>query len=694
MATFSLNLDKKLEAGLLASGKFDGSHACLALATPAGNVLVHGPHRQPRLEISQGSKHRMAWEGELAELRIGARVTALCTGRLGDDERDILLVGTATHVLAYQVEENADIFYKEVPEGACSLLVAKLSWLPKQALIVGGDCSVTVLDSTGSELFWTVVDGAVTALTVADFDDDGENELLIGTEEYGIKAYKGDTILWETKETAKVVALVGLSGRGSFAYAVANGTIGGYRLGQRLWCVKSKYRVVSLRCFDVNADGTPELVTGWNNGKVDARCCATGKVIFKVHLSTTLAGIVEADYRRIGKPDLLAVSINGEVRGYGPGSSLSLVEPGEPTRELLSKKQALLMELRQRAASVPSTYHGTRLAVGLASERGAARIALAAGPGLLVHCAIAFAEGVFEGETLVSHPIRPRAELEIELRPQSNGPIDVHVKVCVGPAGADLLQVYEMSQQLPRFCMYELVPQSDAPAMKRSGLTLELSERPQRIALWLNQSFILPKEARIPEDGSRAGRLELYLRGMRDEKIHRLEVEATTGRFTLETEDWEFAGEVVQSLTAYLGLGELSCEADFPLEEARLMEALARVGELREIEAKLQAEAAGQAATLKNMAIRFEDARILGDIEEAKKRLMQLRTANSDLMIEHEISRRSYEELASHLKELNLGVQRAARLRVGKAAASTISRCRKAIQDENPKALALAVRHG
>lgn len=48
---------------------------------------------------------------------------------------------------------------------------------------------------------------------------------------------------------------------------------------------------------------------------------------------------------------------------------------------------------------------------------------------------------MFEGETLVIHPSKPRGELEIELCPAKNAPVDMHVKVCVGPAGADLMQV-------------------------------------------------------------------------------------------------------------------------------------------------------------------------------------------------------------------------------------------------------------
>lgn len=72
------------------------------------------------------------------------------------------------------------------------------------------------------------------------------------------------------------------------------------------------------------------------------------------------------------------------MRGYGSGSAMDTPEPGEAMRDLLAKRQILQMELRQRAASVPNMFHGTKLAVSLMTCNGAARVALASGPGLFV----------------------------------------------------------------------------------------------------------------------------------------------------------------------------------------------------------------------------------------------------------------------------------------------------------------------
>lgn len=55
-----------------------------------------------------------------------------------------LLVGTQTNLLAYDVEENADVFYKEVPDGVQSMTVGSFGTSVPVMCIVGGNCSLQV----------------------------------------------------------------------------------------------------------------------------------------------------------------------------------------------------------------------------------------------------------------------------------------------------------------------------------------------------------------------------------------------------------------------------------------------------------------------------------------------------------------------------------------------------------------------
>lgn len=101
----------------------------------------------------------------------------------------------------------------------------------------------------------------------------------------------------------------------------------------------------------------------------------------------------------------------------------------------------------------------------------------------------------------------------------------------------------------------------------------------------------------MAENGPDAGRIEVWLRGMRDEKVHCFKSNSS-GKVTIQTDDVTFAGDVIQSLAMYLGVRELSSEATFPAEETRMLEALERVkgtslggGDLKRSEAILRTTA-------------------------------------------------------------------------------------------------------
>lgn len=64
-----------------------------------------------------------------------------------------------------------------MPDGAHCMAIGKIGWLPNLVAVIGGNCSVTVIDAEGTEVFWTVVGDVVKSLAIHDFDGDGENEV-------------------------------------------------------------------------------------------------------------------------------------------------------------------------------------------------------------------------------------------------------------------------------------------------------------------------------------------------------------------------------------------------------------------------------------------------------------------------------------------------------------------------------------
>ncbi|CAN8028498.1 unnamed protein product, partial [Ixodes persulcatus] len=266
-------------------------------------VLVHNP-RGPSGPTGESSG--------VSLLSLSQAVHCLVAGSLRPGAKeDVLLVGMATALLAYDVENNADLFFREVPDGANCITTGYLGTLRNPVVLVGGNCSIQGYDHEGKDVFWTVTGDNVRALALYDYLKDGLNELLVGSEDFDIRIFKEDIIVSEITETEAITALCPIT-EDCFAYALSNGTIGVYKGTDRIWRIKSKNHVTCLHGYDIDGDGVPELITGWSNGKVDGRHVTTGEVVFRDAFPHGVAGIVQADYCGDGREELIVCSVNGE----------------------------------------------------------------------------------------------------------------------------------------------------------------------------------------------------------------------------------------------------------------------------------------------------------------------------------------------------------------------------------------------
>lgn len=109
--------------------------------------------------------------------------------------------------------------------------------------------------------------------------------------------------------------------RPRYGYALCNGTVGVYENASRLWRLKAKSQVSCIESFDIDADGVPELITGWTSGKLDARREHNAELVYKDSFAHPVSAIVKADYRMDGREDVIICALDGEVRGYLPADA-------------------------------------------------------------------------------------------------------------------------------------------------------------------------------------------------------------------------------------------------------------------------------------------------------------------------------------------------------------------------------------
>jgi Bardet-Biedl syndrome 2 protein len=366
---------ERVLTGRAALGRFDGSTTSIAYATAAGKVFLHNPHDNS--------------SGEQPRLNINKQITVLGAGPLLPNSiRDVLLIGTPTCLHCYDVKHNRDIFYKDVPDGVQYMTVGSYGPQHTMVAVAGGAGSLAAFSSNGAELLWKAVSGSVTALALADVDEDGSNEVLVGADDATIRIYKDDELLQQYTEADAVVQLTGLGQGRKWAYALQNGTIGVYESGVRLWRVKSKHSTTSLCAFDLGVGassaasgaggrGFPHLMSGWSSGRIEARSATSGEVMARDSMSSGIAALLRGQLRETdgGELELVAVSTDGELRGYLPHHEELVADAGGD----VSMQQRMLIDLAQKKQQLVYELASYQAIAGGAGATGAGAAAGAAG---------------------------------------------------------------------------------------------------------------------------------------------------------------------------------------------------------------------------------------------------------------------------------------------------------------------------
>ena len=619
-------------------GKFDGKCPTLAAGTTGGKIVLHSPH--------EGSQGRDGTLPPVRLLNFNKKITSMAKGSLIPEilgvtasatkqPADALFVGTESNLLAYDVERNADLFYRDMQDGVNALVVGKLAGHSRPLVIAGGNCSIMGFDQEGSEAFWTVTGDNIASLALCDVDGDGLLELLVGSDDFEIRVFRSEEIVTEITESEKVLFLSNVQGR-KFAYGLNNGTVGVYSGSKtRLWRVKTKNKVAAVESFDLDKDGVPEIITGWANGAFNVRKLESGELIYKDNMGAAVVGIVKADYRLDGKEEVMICSEAGEVRGYLPSAEVELTTMSESgiekaqaldqktLEELQAKKVELAEELKQlgqklaaKGADTPvgALPAGTDLSYSLAADEAGCCVALRVEASTDVQIAnivaIDLEGGVLDGaEVLAVAPTTQGRVAAISLRPTKNQPCTLRVQTHVSPrAYAAQLHVFESEVQVPRFSAFKMIDESKNRLEPNSQVTVRVNESLERLLDWVKTAFLLSsqlvkingdkvkicfvsvcrpsKQADTPLAGAGgAGRGGQRMQEVYEpQPLHIVGNKAATDdgkpglRVRIRCDDMDLAADLIQDMARYFKIGELDAEADFPEDLAKFEEVVHQVG--------------------------------------------------------------------------------------------------------------------
>lgn len=718
--SFTIKIGQQIEPSLVTIGLFDGQIPSLACGTKNGKVIIHSPHIKNVDDNESFLKH----------LNFNRKITALSSGSLesqtldnnNNNNNNLLFVGGQSSLLAYDIDNNADVFFRDIQDGVNTLYLGKFNQSSNSLILAGGNCSVAGYDKAGDDIFWTVTGDNVSSLELFDINSDGTNELLIGSDDFEIRIFKNEEILYEITESDKIKFLKSLGGT-KFAYGLANSTIGAYSSHKtRLWRVKTKNHVTALESFDLDNDGVPELVSGWNNGVFNVRNSENGEIIYKDSLGSSIAAIVKADYRLDGKENLMVCTESGDIKGYLPidtefvamtesGAELAADDDDKALSDLQTKKIELTTELRRLEKTLKSKGEaapgglppGTSLNYSLeaSTEEDCVLLKVEATTDVFINTIVAvdFESIILEGSEIIAFSPNSLGKTAVlPLNPIKNKACKLHIQTHISlRQSLNLLNVFEVDVQIPTFSSFKKVDDIRYSPKPLSKVSFKLQESISTFQQWLSSNFLLPTPPKVNATSLHAyfvfcgQKMPFYNDSNKNRSLHITAIKSDGDENTLNVnircDSMDLAGDIFQDIINYFKLNESEAQIDFPDEFTEFANVTKRIIECNTARSKLTADMADETQRIKALVISAEDSRLIHDMQSMKRSYTELFSMNNQLISGYNLRASNHENLLSGLKEVNKMIQRVSNLRVGKAKTTMINECRQAVKQNNMTAL-------